>query len=141
MHTEKPMPDLDELLSYLPHKDPVAFVKKVLVSEEHYCRTSVSFDTIPTLSMLSEAGAQTSIFLLLTEEKEAANIPPRAMGMLLSVKSKWHQRSEKTAFEIESRYISNLDSFFMVSFSVFDGETPVAEGQISVVLQKRGETL
>ncbi|WP_345976827.1 hypothetical protein [Sulfurimonas sp. HSL3-7] len=135
------MPDLDELMTYLPHKEPVAFVKKVLVSEEHNCRVSVSFETAPTLSMLSEAGAQASIFLLLTEEKAAANIPPRAMGMLLSVKSKWHQKSEKTVFEIESRYISNLENFFMVSFRVFDGESLIAEGQLSVVLQKEGDTL
>jgi len=135
------MPDLDELITYLPQKEPVGFVKKVLISEEHRSRAAVSFASVPTLSMLSEAGAQTSIFLRLTKEKEAANIPPRAMGMLLSIKSKWHQKSDRTAFEIESSYISNLESFFMVSFSVFDGETLVADGQISVVLQKRGETL
>jgi len=135
------MADMQELLTYLPHKAPVAFVKEVLESEEYHARTSVAFETAPTLSMMSEAGAQTSIFLRLTEEKRAANILPRAMGMLLSVKSKWHQRSDKTRFEIESRYVSNLDSFFMVNFSVYDGETVVADGQLSVVLQKAGESL
>jgi len=135
------MAEMPELMSYLPHKAPVAFVKEVLESEEYHARTSVAFETVPTLSMMSEAGAQTSIFLRLTEEKKAANILPRAMGMLLSVKAKWHQRSDKTRFEIESRYVSNLDSFFMVNFSVYDGETVVADGQLSVVLQKAGESL
>lgn len=135
------MPDLDELLTYLPQKDPVGFVKKVLVSEEHLSRTSVTFESAPTLPMLSEAGAQTSIFLRLTEEKKAAGVPPRAMGMLVSVKSKWLQKSEKKNFEVESRYISNLDSFFVVSFTVFDGDTVVAEGQVAAVLERNGESL
>ena len=135
------MVDLNELMTYLPQKDPVGFVKKVLVSEEYLSRTIVTFEDAPTLSMLSEAGAQTSIFLRLTEEKIAANVPPRAMGMLVSVKSKWLQKSQKRSFEVESRYISNLDSFFMVSFSVLDGEAVVAEGQVAAVLEKNGESL
>ena len=135
------MSDLNELLTYLPQKDPVGFVKEVLVCEEHDSRTVVSFESAPTLSMLSEAGAQTSIFLRLTEEKKAADIPVRAMGMLVSVKSKWLEKSEKKSFEVESRYISNLDSFFIVSFTVFDGEIAVAEGQVAAVLEKNGESL
>ncbi|MEN8146118.1 MAG: hypothetical protein ABFR02_00700 [Campylobacterota bacterium] len=135
------MVGLDELMTYLPQKDPVGFVKKVLVSEEHLSRTVVAFESAPTLSMLSEAGAQTSIFLRLTEEKKAANVPPRAMGMLVSVKSKWLQKSDKRDFEVESRYISNLDSFFVVSFTVYDGESVVAEGQVAAVLEKNGESL
>ena len=135
------MVDLNELMTYLPQKDPVGFVKEVLVSEEHLSRTIVTFESAPTLSMLSEAGAQTSIFLRLTEEKKAANVPPRAMGMLVSVKSKWLHKSEKRMFEVESRYISNLDSFFVVSFSILDGENVVAEGQVAAVLQKNGESL
>lgn len=135
------MTDLDELMTYLPQKEPVGFVKKVLVSEEHLSRTAVTFESAPTLPMLSEAGAQTSIFLRLSKEKKAANIPPRAMGMLVSVKSKWLQKSEKKSFEVESHYINNLDSFFSVSFTVFDGETAVAEGQVAAVLEKNGEPL
>jgi hypothetical protein len=135
------MEELDQALARMPHKAPVAFVKKVVASEEHYARTLVAFESAPTLSMLSEAGAQSTIFLRLTEEKKAANISPRAMGMLVSVKSKWHQRSPKRAFAMECRYISNLESFFMVGFSAFDGEMLVAEGQVSVVLQKTGSPL
>lgn len=135
------MVDLDELITYLPQKDPVGFVKKILVSEEHLSRTVVAFESAPTLSMLSEAGAQTSIFLRLSQEKKAANIPPRAKGMLVNVKSKWLQTSDKREFEVESRYISNLDSFFVVSFTVFEGETAVAEGQVAAVLEQNGASL
>ncbi len=135
------MPDLDELLTYLPQKEPVGFVKSVLVSEEHISRTKVVFESAPTLSMLSEAGAQTSIFLRLTKEKEDANVPPRAMGMLVSIKSKWLQKSSKKAFEVESNYVNNLDNFFVVSFTVFDGEKAVAEGQVAAVLERNGESL
>jgi hypothetical protein len=96
------------ILEFLPQKDPVGFVKEVLVCEEHESRVVVRFESVPTLSMLSEAGAQTSIFLRLTEEKKAANVPVRAMGMLVSVKSKWLQKSDKKSFEVESRYAVTL---------------------------------
>ena len=135
------MSDLNELLEFLPQKDPVGFVKEVLVCEEHESRTIVRFESAPTLPMLSEAGAQSSIFLRLTEEKKAAGVPLRAMGMLVSVKSKWLQKSDKQSFEVETRYVSNLDSFFIVSFTVFDGDTAIAEGQVAAVLERNGESL
>lgn len=133
--------DLNTLLEFLPQKDPVGFVKEVLVCEEHESRTVVRFESKPTLAMLSEAGAQSSIFLRLTEEKKAANVPTRAMGMLVSVKSKWLQESDKKSFEVETNYVSNLDSFFIVSFTVFDEGTAVAEGQVAAVLEQKGVAL
>jgi len=133
--------DLNSLLEFLPQKAPVGFVKEVLICEEHESRTRVSFESVPTLSMLSEAGAQTSIFLRLTQEKKEANIPLRAMGMLVSIKSKWLERSEKKSFEVESHYVNNLDSFFVVDFTVFDGEIAVAQGQVAAVLEQNGERL
>jgi len=135
------MSDLNAYLEFLPQKEPVGFVKEVLVCEEHESRVVVAFESKPTLAMLSEAGAQSSIFLKLTNEKEAANVPLRAMGMLVSVKSKWLNKSDKTRFEVESHYVSNLDSFFIVDFKVFDGEMAVAEGQIAAVLERNGEAL
>ena len=135
------MSELNALLEFLPQKAPVGFVKEVLVCEEHESRTVVKFECEPTLSMLSEAGAQSSIFLKLTQEKEAANVPLRAMGMLVSVKSKWLEKSKNRSFEVETHYVSNLDSFFIVSFSVFDGEKVVAEGQVAAVLEQNGASL
>ena len=135
------MPELNELLEFLPQKDPVGFVKEVLICEEHESRTTVAFDSVPTLSMLSEAGAQTSIFLRLTEEKKAADIPLRAMGMLVSIKSKWLEKSTKQTFEVESHYVNNIDSFFVIDFTIFDGEIAVAQGQVAAVLERNGEAL
>ena len=135
------MSDLNALLEFLPQKDPVGFVKEVLICEEHESRTRVSFESVPTLSMLSEAGAQTSIFLRLTQEKIDANIPLRAMGMLVSIKSKWLIKSDKKNFEVESHYVNNLDSFFVVDFTVFDGEIAIAQGQVAAVLEQNGERL
>ncbi len=135
------MSDLNELLTFLPQKKPVGFVCDVLLSEEHLSRTQVAFEASPTLSMLTEAGAQTSIFLQLTKEKAEADVPLRAKGMLVSIKSKWINRSEKKHFEVESAYISNLDNFFVISFKVFDGALVVAEGQVAAVLEKNGVSL
>ena len=135
------MPDLNELLEFLPQKEPVGFVKEVLVCEEHESRTVVRFESVPTLPMLAEAGAQSSIFLRLTQEKKAADIPLRARGMLVSVKSQWVQKSTKKSFEVETHYVNNLDSFFVVDFKVYDGESVIAQGQVAAVLERNGEPL
>lgn len=135
------MLDQEALLHFLPQKEPVAFIKEVLLSEEHASRTKVTFEGDPTLSMLSEAGAQTSIFLKLTQEKAAADIPLHAMGMLVSIKSKWMYKSKKRVFEVESHYINNLDSFFVVGFTVYDGDIVIAQGQIAAVLETNGASL
>jgi len=47
---------------YERYRPPVRFVEKVLSNSEMYARTVVHFPFPPTLSMLAEAGAQTSIF-------------------------------------------------------------------------------
>lgn len=135
------MDDLQELLAHLPQKAPVGFVKEIIHRGEYEARTVVEFGMTPTLSMLSEAGAQSSIFVKLTEEKKLINVPPETSGMLLSIKAKWYQRSEKRRFEIESHYISHFDNFFMLNFNVLDGGALIADGQLSVILQKEGESL
>jgi hypothetical protein len=124
---------------YERYRPPVRFVEKVLANSEMYARTVVHFPFPPTLSMLAEAGAQTSIFARLTEQKSAAGIPVDAAGMLLSIKAAWHNKTQKETLEAECRYISNLENFFVMSFSVFDGDTLVADGQFSAILEKKGE--
>jgi len=133
--------NLNTLLELLPQKAPVGFVKEILVREEHKSRTRVSFENKPTLSMLSEAGAQSSMFLRLTEEKKAANVPADAMGMLVSVKSKWLAKTNKKSFEVETHYMSNLDNFFIISFMIFDADITVITGQIAAVLEQNGVAL
>ncbi len=123
---------------YERYQPPVRFVEKVLVSNELDARTVVHFPFSPTLSMMAEAGAQTSIFAKLTEQKLSAGVPVEAGGMLLSIKAAWHHQTEKERFEVTSSYVSNLENFFLMEFSVYDGELLIADGQFSAVLEKEG---
>jgi len=124
---------------YERYQPPVRFVEKVLSSGEMHARTVVRFPFPPTLSMLAEAGAQTSIFARLTEQKSAAGIPVDAAGMLLSIKAAWHNKTCKETLEVECQYISNLENFFVMSFSVHEGDSLIADGQFSAILEKEGE--
>jgi len=123
---------------YDRYQPPVRFVDKVLISNELDARTVVHFPFPPTLSMLAEAGAQTSIFARLTEQKLSAGIPVDAAGMLLSIKAAWHHQTRSETFEVDCRYVSNLENFFVMAFSVYEGGTLVADGQFSAILEKEG---
>jgi len=123
---------------YERYQAPVRFVEKVLISNELDARTVVHFPFAPTLSMLAEAGAQTSIFAKLTEQKLSAGIPVDAAGMLLSIKAAWHYRTIKETLEVDCRYVSNLENFFVMAFSVYEGKILVADGQFSAILEKEG---
>jgi len=132
---------------YDRYQPPVRFVDKVLISNELDARTVVHFPfpptlsmlaEAPTLSMLAEAGAQTSIFARLTEQKLSAGIPVDAAGMLLSIKAAWHHQTRSETLEVDCRYVSNLENFFVMAFSVYEGGTLVADGQFSAILEKEG---
>jgi len=125
------------MVQYERYQPPVRFVEKVLVSHELDARTLVRFPYPPTLSMLAEAGAQTSIFAKLVAHKDAAGIPVDAAGMLLSIKASWRFHVEKEYFEVACRYISNLENFFVMAFEVYDGDVLVADGQFSAILEKK----
>ncbi|RLA70130.1 MAG: hypothetical protein DRG24_07380 [Epsilonproteobacteria bacterium] len=124
---------------YARYQPPIRFVEKVIESQELEARTVVHFPYSPTLSMLAEAGAQTSIFAKLTEQKLSAGIPIDAAGMLLSIKATWHQKTDRETFEVECRYVSNLENFFVMAFSVYDADVLIADGQFSAILEKEGE--
>ena len=125
---------------YDRYQAPVRFVEKVLVSNELNARTVVHLPFPPTLSMLAEAAAQTSIFAKLTEQKLAAGIPIYASGMLLSIKAQWHHKSDKEVFQVDCRYVSNLENFFVMAFSVYDADILIADGQLSTILEKDRES-
>jgi len=125
----------------LPHKSPVKFVDAVLADNEFDARTRVSFTSAPTLPMLVEAAAQTSVFVRVSEIKKALGIPEddTVQGMLLKMKADRHAESDKTSFEIAVEYRSNLDNFFVMDFNVYDGSEVVASGSIHTVIEKRGQ--
>jgi len=124
----------------LPHKPPVKFVDALLADNEFDARARVAFPTLPTLPMLVEAAAQTSVFVRVSEIKKSLGIPEddTVQGMLLKMKADRLAEIEKTSFEISVEYRSNLDNFFVMDFTVYDGGKNVASGTIHTVIEKRG---
>jgi hypothetical protein len=125
----------------LPHKPPVKFVEKVLFDHEFDARALVRFPFPPTLPMLVEAAAQTSVFVRVSAIKAALGIPEddTVQGMLLKMKAAWIEKSAATAFEIHTKYVSNLENFFVMEFEVYDKETLVAGGSMNTIIQKSEE--
>lgn len=125
----------------LPHRPPVKFVKKILFDHEFDARTLVRFPFPPTLPMLVEAAAQTSVFVRVSAIKKELGIPEddTVQGMLLKIKAAWTAKSDKTEFEIHTKYVSNLENFFVMAFEVYDGETLVANGSMNTIIQKAEE--
>jgi len=124
----------------LPHKPPVKFIEAVLADNEFDARARVTFDMVPTLPMLVEAAAQTSVFVRVSAIKKSLGIPEddTVQGMLLKMKADRLIESDKRSFEIAVVYRSNLDNFFVMDFTVYDGEMAVASGTIHTVIEKRG---
>lgn len=121
----------------LPHKPPVKFVDAILASEEFDARTRLHFPYEPTLPMIAEAAAQSAVFVRVREIKKALGIPEdeTARGMLLKIKSKLYVQMPSCEGEMQVRYISNLDNFFVMRFEYLNGEQTVADGELNIFLE------
>lgn len=121
----------------LPHTPPVKFVESILESEEFDARTRLRFPYAPTLPMIAEAAAQSSVFVRVSEIKKALGIPEdeTARGMLLKIKSKLHTDRPPAEGEMQVHYVSNLDNFFVMRFALYDAESVVADGELNIFLE------
>ena len=120
----------------LPHQRPILFFKSLIANSEHSAQTKVEFPYPPTLAMMIEAAAQSSAFVKVTKEKEAANIPlDCAEGMLIGLKKVvLHQAAKVSTCSVHIVYSGNLENFFSFDFEVLEGKTPLASGTLNVIL-------
>jgi len=119
---------MDALLPLLPHRPPVRFVKTVLASNEQFSMTLVQFDTTPSLAMVVEAAAQSSVFI---------KIPTKSnIGMLVVMKNiKYHEPLLKETYQIKTELLHYLDQYFMFKFTLFDENKKNVTGEFNIVGQ------
>lgn len=120
----------------LPHKSPVRFVTSCLIDNELDARTVVEFPYTPTLPMLVEAAAQSSVFMYLSEIKRGLGIDPDAMarGMLLKMKATQHRKMAGLSAEIAVNYVANYEHFFEMTFQVIEDGECISEGEMNILL-------
>jgi len=120
----------------LPHKAPVKFVAAIDESHEFDATTQLAFPCIPTLPMIAEAAAQSTVFVKVTEIKKTLGIPEddTVEGMLLKIKAQLHRDTPPQEARMRVDYVSNLDNFFIMKFVMSDASGAVAEGELHTIL-------
>lgn len=113
----------------LPHQPPIRFVKKIIEKNQDFYIVKCSFPYIPTLSMVSEAAAQSSAAFA-QDKKEAV------VGFLISLKNV-EIRSEfiKKDYEIKISKSFNFGTMTEYKFKLFDEKNIYAIGQLTIALE------
>ena len=111
----------------LPHKEPVRFAKHIVSKELNRARVAIEFDEIPSLAMMIEAAAQSSVAI---GEDDAR------MGFLVSLKNvKLLTLPTKKTLEVEVVNEHNMDNMKMMSFNIFEDETKVSTGAFMIAIE------
>lgn len=93
----------------LPHQEPIRFAQNIIKDEDDYKIVSCLFPSIPTLSMVSEAAAQSSASY--AQEDDDAK-----MGFLISLKSiKLLKNLEECDYQI--KIVKNFNFGIMTEFT------------------------
>ena len=117
---------MKELL--LPHVAPIRFAKYVVSKEGLVAVVKNEFATVPSLGMLIEAVAQSSVAL-------ADDNYTGSVGYLTTLKNvKLLKKPNSLEFDIEVTKEQQLGNFGYFSFEVREGDEPIATGSYMVVL-------
>lgn len=113
----------------LPHQKPVRFVNNIIDVEDDIALISCSFPTIPTLAMISEAAAQSSIaFSKDKEEKIGFLITLKEIELLNDVMS--------LDYKIKIKKEISLGSLNEFSFELINDNKIYAIGNFVVKLEE-----
>ena len=113
----------------IPHIQPIRFVKSLLYSDAKKASVEVEFDTIPTLGMLVEAAAQSSIGISSDESNGR-------IGFLITLKNiKFLEKPQEKNYIIDVELEHKLENFKSFSFSVFKNNNKIATGSFSIAMQ------
>ena len=112
----------------LPHVAPIRFAKYVVSKEDLVAVVKNEFETVPSLGMLIEAVAQSSVAL-------ADDDYTGSVGYLTTLKNvKLLKKPNSLEFDIEVTKEQQLGNFGYFSFEVRENDEPVATGSYMVVL-------
>ncbi|ADG93981.1 hypothetical protein Arnit_2330 [Arcobacter nitrofigilis DSM 7299] len=113
----------------LPHQAPIRFAQEILERDKNFYIVKCSFPYIPTLSMISEAAAQSSAAFA-QDEKE-----PR-IGFLISLKNiKKLSELDKEEYQIKISKSFNFGAMTEYKFELFDEKETYAEGELTIALK------
>ncbi|EDZ62797.1 hypothetical protein CBGD1_415 [Sulfurimonas gotlandica GD1] len=111
----------------LPHQAPVRFAKYIISKDETSALVRAEFESLPTLSMLVEAAAQSSAAFSDGEGK---------MGFLVTLKNvKLIKKAESLEYDIRVTYQHALDALTYFSFEASHSKKLIASGVFVIALQ------
>ncbi len=115
----------------IPHQPPIRFAHSIIKADEQECFVNVSFDSIPTLAMLIESAAQSSLAMF--DDDSSMEV-----GFLVSLKNiKLLKGLTTKDYIVKVELASNLGIFRSKKFEIFEHKKYlVATGDFSVMLQK-----
>jgi hypothetical protein len=113
----------------LPHQAPIRFAQEILEKNEDFYIVKCSFPYIPTLSMVTEAAAQSSAAFV-----EDKNEP--IIGFLISLKNiKKLSELNKEEYQIRISKSFNFGAMTEYKFELFDEKETYAEGELTIALK------
>ena len=112
----------------LPHQEPIRFVKELLEIDAEYAFVSCIFPHLPTLAMVCEAAAQSSIVFSQNEKPQ--------IGFLLSLKDvELLKDCDILEFQIKIKKDTSFDLLNEFSFELINQNDIYAKGTFIVKLQ------
>mgnify|MGYP002660983821 FL=1 len=112
----------------LPHQKPIRFVEDIVKKDADYIFVSCSFPYSPTLSMICEAAAQSSIVFSQNEKPQ--------IGFLLSLKDvELLKDCDILEFQIKIKKDTSFDLLNEFSFELINQNDIYAKGTFIVKLQ------
>lgn len=114
---------------YIPHQAPIRFAQSVITSSEKECLVNVSFETIPTLGMLLESAAQSSLAILDSDTN-------MEIGFLISLKNvKLLNPPKEKNLTARVELLSSIGRFKNKKFEIIENQNLIATGKFSVAIQ------
>lgn len=113
----------------LPHKEPIRFAQEILEEKDDYKIISCKFPYIPTLSMISEAAAQSSASFSQDGQSE-----PK-IGFLISLKNVQELIEPKDIeFEVKIKKSFNFGTMTEFSFELKKDEKIFVTGSLTIAI-------
>lgn len=112
----------------LPHQKPIKFVEKIIELNGDFAIVSCSFPNIPTLAMVCEAAAQSSIAFAKDKEPK--------IGFLVTLKDiELLKKSDSLVFLIKIKKENSFDLLSEFNFELINQNSIYAKGSFIVKLQ------
>jgi len=108
----------------LPHKEPLLFAKELIKRNENEAVVKITFDTIPSLAMLTEAAAQSSAAFSTKQQKNAQLVMLKNVKLLEKIKEKEYLVEVQSSITLE-----HLNHFY---FKVVEKTITIATGNFVI---------